>query len=201
VGTNTRIALTFGRRQAMLTAVLTGAAILLFRSWLEADMARHMLIEFPLLLVAGLGTAKALPERAVALIMRSNQLGLAGFTFVSLTAAYWMIPAALDQALSSGPAAVAKYTSFLAAGILVPVSFQAAPLAMQAFFVGNWVWMTATVGLLYQNAPQQLCVNYLIGTQLNTGEGLVAAAVAIAALWCVYAVPAYLESRRDCASC
>jgi hypothetical protein len=201
VGTNTRIALTLGRRQAMLTAVLTGAAILLFRSWLEADMARHMLIEFPLLLVAGLGTAKALPERAVALIMRSNQLGLAGFTFVSLTAAYWMIPVALDQALSSEPAAVAKYTSFLAAGMLLPVSFQAAPLAMQAFFVGNWVWMTATVGLLYQNAPQQLCVNYLIGTQLNTGEGLVAAAVAIAALWCVYAVPAYLESRRDCASC
>jgi hypothetical protein len=148
VGTNTtRITLTLGRRQAMLAAVLTGAAILLFRNWLEADMARHMLIEFPLLLVAGLGTAKALPERAVALIMRSNQLGLAGFTFVSLTAAYWM---------------------------------------------------TATVGLLYQNAPQQLCVNYLIGTQLSAGEGLVAAAVAIAALWCVYAVPAYLDMTRCC---
>jgi hypothetical protein len=180
----------------MLAAVLTGAAILSIRGWLEADMARHMLIEFPLLLVAGLATAKALPERAVALIMRSNHLGLAGFTFVSLTAAYWMIPVALDQALLSWPAATAKYTSFLAAGMLLPVSFQAAPLALQAFFVGNWVWMTATVGLLYQNAPQQLCVNYLIGTQLSAGEGLVAAAVAIAGLWCVYAVPVYLDMTR-----
>ena len=197
MGTNTRITLTLGRRQALLAAVLTGAAILLFRSWLEADMARHMLVEFPLLLLAGLATAKALPERTVALIMRSNQLGLAGFTFVSLTAAYWMIPVALDQALSSGPAAAAKYTSFLAAGMLLPVSFQAAPLAMQTFFVGNWVWMTATVGLLYQNTPQQLCVNYLIGTQLSAGEGLVAAAVAIAGLWCVYAVPAYLDMTDD----
>ena len=196
MGTNTRITLTFGRRQAVLAAVLAGAAILLFRRWLEADMARHMLIEFPLLLVAGVATAKALPDRAVALIMRANQLGLAGFTFVSLTAAYWMIPVALDQALLSGPTAAAKYTSFLAAGMLLPVSFQAAPLAMQAFFVGNWVWMTATVGLLYQNAPQQLRVNYLIGTQLSAGEGLVAAAVAIAALWCVYAVPAYLGMTR-----
>ena len=70
---------------------------------------------FPLLLVAGLGTAKALPERAVALIMRSNRLGLTGFTFMSLTAAYWMILVALDQLLS-GPAAAAKYTGFLAAG-------------------------------------------------------------------------------------
>ena len=198
MGTNTtRITLTLSRRQAMLAGVLTGTVILLFRSWLEADMARHMLVEFPLLLVAGLATAKALPERTVALILRSNQLGLAGFTFVSLTAAYWMIPAALDQALSSGPAAAAKYASFLAAGMLLPVSFQAAPLAMQAFFVGNWVWMTATVGLLYQNTPQQLCVNYLIGTQLSTGEGLVAAAVAIAVLWCVYAVPVYLDMNPN----
>jgi hypothetical protein len=198
VGTNTtRIALTLSRRQAMLAGVLTGTVILLFRSWLEADMARHMLVEFPLLLVAGLATAKALPERTVTLIMRSNQLGLAGFIFVSLTAAYWMIPVALDQALSSGPAAAAKYASFLAAGMLLPVSFQAAPLAMQAFFVGNWVWMTATVGLLYQSTPQQLCVNYLIGTQLSTGEGLVAAAVAIAVLWCVYAVPVYLDMNPN----
>ncbi len=198
MGTHTtRITLTLSRRQAMLAGVLTGTVILLFRSWLEADMARHMLVEFPLLLVAGLATAKALPERTVALILRSNQLGLAGFTFVSLTAAYWMIPAALDQALSSGPAAAAKYASFLAAGMLLPVSFQAAPLAMQAFFVGNWVWMTATVGLLYQSTPQQLCVNYLIGTQLSTGEGLVAAAVAIAVLWCVYAVPVYLDMNPN----
>jgi hypothetical protein len=107
----------------------------------------------------------------VALIVRSSRLGLAGFTFVSLTATYWMIPVALDQALLSGPAAAAKYTSLLAAGMLLPVSFQAPPHAMQAYFVGNWVWMTATVGPFHQNAPQPLCVNYLIGTQLRAGEG------------------------------
>jgi hypothetical protein len=103
--------------------------------------------------------------------MRSRRLGVARFTFVSLTAAYWMIPVALDQALLSGPAAAAKYTNFLATGMLLPVSFQAAPLAMPAFFVGSWVWMTATVGLFSQNAPQPLRVNYLIGTQLSAGEG------------------------------
>ena len=55
MGTNTtRIALTLGRRQAMLAAGLTGAAILILRRWLEAEMARHMLIEFPLLLLDGL---------------------------------------------------------------------------------------------------------------------------------------------------
>ncbi len=192
----TRITLTLCRRRAILAAAFIGAAIVLCRGWLEADMARHMLVEFPLLLLAGLAIAKALPQRMLALMMRSNQLGLAGFTLMSLTAAFWMIPVALDEALRSGPIAAAKYISFLAAGMMLPSSFRAAPLAVQAFFVGNWVWMTATVGLLYQNAPQQLCVNYLIGTQLHAGEGLVAAAVAIAGLWCVYAVPAYLEVTR-----
>ncbi len=196
MGTNTRITLTLSRRQALLAAVSIGMVVVLLRGWLEADMARHMLIEFPLLLLVGLGVAKALPERAIALMMRSNQLGLAGFTLMSLTAAFWMIPVALDEALRSGPAAAAKYLSFLASGMVLPASFRAAPLAVQAFFVGNWVWMTATVGLLYQNAPQPLCVNYLIGTQLRAGQGLIAAAVAIACLWCVYAVPAYLDTAR-----
>jgi hypothetical protein len=36
-----------------------------------------------------------------------------------------------------------------------------------------------------------------MGTQLSTGEGLVAAAVAIAGLWCVYAVPAYLDMNPN----
>ncbi len=191
----TRIALRLGRRQATLAALLIAAAILPCRGWLEADMARHMLIEFPLLLLVGLGAAKALPERTLALTVRFNQWGLAGFTFMSLTAAFWMIPVALDETLRNGPAAAAKYASFVAVGMLLPASFQAAPLALQAFFVGNWVWMTATVGLLYQDAPQQLCVNYLIGAQGSTGEGLVVAAVAIAGLWSVYAVPIYLETN------
>jgi hypothetical protein len=44
-------------------------------------------------------------------------------------------------------------------------------------------------------------VNYLIGTQLSTGEGLVAAAVAIAGLWCVDAVPAYLDMNPNTLMC
>jgi hypothetical protein len=50
---------------------------------------------------------------------------------------------------------------------------------------------------LYQSTPQQLCVNFLIGTQLSTGEGLVAAAVVIAGLWCACAVPAYLDMNPN----
>jgi hypothetical protein len=180
-------------RSALLIGVVAGVLVSLLRDWLEADMVRHMLIEFPLLLIAGAGLGSTIPTRLDALIEPCNQLGLAGFMLASITMAYWMIPAALDAALLHGPAEAAKYASFVASGALLPRSFRAGPPALQAFFVGNIAWMMATVGLIYQNTPQQLCVNYLVDAQLATGEGLIAAAVIIACTWCVLAAPALLR--------
>jgi len=188
------VALTSARPKAALLAVSFGTAILCLGHWLEADMARHMLIELPLLVLTGIVAARAFPERATVWLMGCNRSGIAGLTFVSLTAAYWMIPVVLDQSLASVPAAAAKYASFFVAGVLLPISCRAAPLALQAFFVGNWIWMFATIGLLYQNPSQQFCVNYLLAGQWNAGEGLVAAAVAVAVLWVASAIPRYLQS-------
>jgi len=69
---------------------------------------------------------------------------------------------------------------------------------VQAFFVGNsGVDDGDWCGLLYQNTPQT-AVRELSHRprKLNAGEGLVAAALAIAGLWCVYAVPVYLDMTR-----
>jgi hypothetical protein len=180
-------------RSAPLIGVFAGVLVLWLKDWLEADMARHMLIEFTLLLVAGAGLGSALPRRVDALLERCNQLGLAGFALASITMTYWMIPAALDAALLHGSAAAAKYANFVVSGAVLPSSFRAAPLALQAFFVGNLAWMMATAGLIYQNTPQQLCVNYRIDAQSAAGEGLVAAALIIACAWCTHAAPALLR--------
>jgi hypothetical protein len=60
-----------------------------------------------------------------------------------------VIPVVLDRSLAGGAYASARYVSFLVAGAMLPGSFEAAPFALQAFFIGNWVWMFATIGLLY----------------------------------------------------
>jgi hypothetical protein len=39
--------------------------------------------------------------------------------------------------------------------------------------VANAAWMTTTAGLLYLDAEQQLCVNYLVDDQRATGWVLV----------------------------
>jgi hypothetical protein len=173
--------------------MLAGTVVGLSKNWLEADMARHMLVELPLLLLAGAGLGTAMPTRFAGLVERFNELGLTGLVLASLVTAYWMIPAALDAALLHGSAEVAKCATFVLAGAILPRSFTTAPLALQAFFVGNVAWMMATAGLIYQNTPQQLCVSYLVDSQQAAGAGLVAAAVIIASTWLAGVAPALVR--------
>ena len=179
-------------RHSLVIAAADGLLVLRLKDWLEIDMARHMLVEFPLLLIAGAAIGSALDERLGAQIERCNRMGLLGFVFASMTLAYWMIPAALDAALLNGWAAAGKYVSLLCSGVLLWRSFRVAPLPLQAFFVGNFAWMTATIGLIYQSLPQQLCLNYLPDAQSSAGRGLVTAAVIAGCTWCVSVAPAFL---------
>src|SRR5712671_5271848 len=130
-----------GRLPVLATILVVVVASL--RQWLEANMARHMLVEFPLLLGAGAAVGAALLPRRRARRPSYNQYGLTGLALLTLTLGFWMIPAALDTALASPAMAAAKYASLIVAGVVAPASFQAAPLAVQAFFVGNVSWMTA----------------------------------------------------------
>jgi hypothetical protein len=187
----------FPSRHALVIAAFAGLLVFLLKDWLEADMARHMVIEFPLLLIAGAAIGRALDERFGAQIACCNQMGLVGFVFAAITLAYWMIPAALDAALLDEWVAVGKYISLVVSGALLWSSFTVAPLAVQVFFVGNFAWMTATVGLIYQSAPQQLCLNYQADTQAAAGEGLVGVAVIAAGMWCASVAPAFLDSGAD----
>ena len=179
-------------RPSLVIAAVAGLLVLLLKDWLEIDMTRHMLIEFPLLLIAGAAIGCALDERFRLQLYRCNRMGLLGFVFASITLAYWMIPAALDGALLDGWAAAGKYVSLLCSGVLLWNSLTVSPLPLQAFFVGNFAWMTATIGLIYQSAPQQLCLNYLPDAQSSAGEGLVAAAVTASCTWCICVARAYL---------
>ena len=94
-----------------------------------------------------------------------------------------MIPAALDAALASAGVNALKYASLVAAGFALRGAMQRSPLALEAFFVGNFVWMAASVGLLYQEAEVQLCLSYLADAQPRAGRGLVIAALAVLIAW------------------
>lgn len=146
--------------------------------WLEADMARHMLLEFPLLLLLGWLLPERLPGRLKVRWQHYDQYGLTGWTAFGAVIGYWMIPAALDDALSSPIVNGAKHASLIGAAALLKEAMGRSPVIVEAFFAGNIAWMGAAVGMVYMETDVQLCLNYLADSQWRAGAGLVAVSAA-----------------------
>lgn len=152
--------------------------------WLEASMARHMLAELPLLFALGwyaaaLAGARWRPARAYAAPMLLAALLIVGV---------WMLPVALDLAVLRPGVNALKVLGLLLAGALAGAAWPVAGLVLQGFFMFNWSWMSIVVGLLYQDAPQQLCSVYLSEQQWSAGTGLVTLSSAVLVLWLLHAV-------------
>jgi hypothetical protein len=167
----------------------------LARPWLEATMARHMAIELPMLFALGWFAAHVSQSRSPLPLPPWNVSGLPAFFAALLITGFWMLPVALDLAVLDTRVGVIKVFSMVTAGAATGASWRRAGLVMQAFFVFNWVWMTLTIGLLYQNAPQQLCSVYLSDQQAAAGSGMVFLSLAVLIGWICHAF--YLLSMQD----
>jgi len=163
-----------------LCALLTWPAL---RQALEASMWRHMVLQFPLLMGAGALLAAALPQRARAALAGWNAHGIAGLVLVACVLAVLMVPRVLDLALRDPAIEAAKVAVLLGAGAALRLSWPAAGLVVQGFFLGNVLPMTAVVGQLYIDAPLRLCNAYLLDDQARLGQWLIALAVLLALGW------------------
>ena len=151
--------------------------------WLEQTMARHMGLELPALFLLGWFAAASAGNRLGRSIAPWNANGLPGLFFALSVTSFWMVPAALDAAVLHVGMATAKVASLIAAGALLRTSWSSAGLVIQAFFVLNWFWMTLAAGLVYQEAPQQLCSVYLLDQQSQAGKAMVIWAIAGLGAW------------------
>lgn len=160
---------------ALIIAVLALPPV---RDALEAQMILHMLLQIPLLALAGGFAAQAVPLRWRASIAQWNQLGITGMVLALMVSTWWMVPRALDGALSSGTMELAKFVSLpLLVGVPVALSWRELPFVGKGFVLANVLPMWAVVGWLYVAAPARLCNYYLVDQQVAAGYGLIAAAV------------------------
>ena len=171
--------------QGMVGALALAVAVLA-RQWLEASMWRHMVLQFPLLLLAGAAWAGALSPawqgRSI------NQYGITGWVAASSVLAVLMIPRVLDLALLRPEVEVAKCTALVLAGLALRLSWQPAGRVLQFFFLGNLLAMTAIVGLLYIDSPLRLCNAYLQDDQIRLGQWLVGISASLAVAWLAHIV-------------
>lgn len=172
------------RRQALCgLALLALLAMPALRHRMEAGMASHMLLQFPLLIVAGALLAAACPAAWRRGLERWNTLGIAGLVASAGVLGVSMVPRLLDLVLVDARVEIAKWLALLACGAALRLSWHAAGVVVQGFFLGNVLPMTGVVGILYQNAPQRVCNSYLLDEQLLVGQILVWSALGIGAGW------------------
>lgn len=176
-----------------LSAMLLIMAIILRHS-LTRTMALHMLAHIPMIVTAGVLAARGLESRsqnrpvgpvsrALAVYRRFDEYGVPGLLLASFAGAFWMIPRALDEVLSSPYADAWKFISLFVIGMVLRDALTRAKPVIRLFFLGNFCWMAAVVGIVYQNIPSRLCNFYLASDQQVAGIGLVALSVLLPLAW------------------
>lgn len=175
-----------GTAQAAIGALmLLILALAPVRHWMEQSMRLHMLVQYPLAMLAGALLAQKVPPAMARRLSAWNAMGLTGLAAALLFTTVLMIPRVLDLALVDGRVEIAKFAALLFVGAILPASWRAAGLVVQVFFLGSILPMTIVVGTLYQSAPIRLCNAYRLEDQQALGHGLVYIAVAVAAIWLV----------------
>ena len=149
------------------------------RQALEASMSAHMLIQYPLLMLAGYWLAAAWLAR----LQRWNAHGISGLFATALMLAILMIPRVLDLALLDARIELAKALALVFCGAALQLSWRPAGLLVQGFFLGNMLPMMAVVGNLYASSPVRVCNAYLLDDQARLGQLLIWISVAVALLW------------------
>jgi len=166
--------------------------ILLALPWvrvaLERVMATHMLVQIPLLAVAGVLLARGLPAPSRARLATWNEGGVTGIVLALIASSWWMVPRALDLALASTTVEAMKFVTIpLLVGVPLALSWRALGSLGRGFVVANVLPMWAVVGWMYLAAPVRVCNYYLVSDQVVAGTLLLCASAVLGALACASA--------------
>lgn len=156
------------------------------RDALQATMTAQMLVQIPLLVVAGWLIARAVPWRVNAALGRWDGGGIPGLLLASFASAVWMLPRMLDASVDDPWFAAAKFVSVpLLIGVPLALSWPRMGFVARGVFLLEAVATAFRLGWLYLVAPVRLCSNYLIGDQQLLGRLLLAigAAVCLVLVW------------------
>ena len=178
-------AFTLARQALVGLAIAALLALPASRHLLEASMWRHMVLQYPLWMLAGALLAAALPKRAHSGLARWNASGISGLMLAGTALLVLMIPRVLDLALLHPPTEIAKSAALVATGSALRLTWRRAGLVVQGFFLGFLLLMGIAIGQLYANSPLRLCNAYLLDDQVRLGHWLTGIFTALAVAWLV----------------
>ncbi len=173
-----------GCRLAASALLVAALALAPLRAGLESSMSLHMLVQMPLLALAGFVAVGALPPEWRGALHRFAGGSLPLALAAMLASSYWMIPRALDAALADPWAETAKFLSLpLLVGAPLALAWERLGAIGRGFVWTNFFSMLAVLGWLYVAAPVRVCNSYLVGEQAVAGWSMVYLAVALFLGW------------------
>jgi hypothetical protein len=162
-------------------------------SWLESSMALHMLVQLPLLALAGWLAGQAWLQsrpggaaaRALGIAQSFNAGGATGLIAASFVMLLWMLPRFLDLARLDVTADALKFATVSLAGLAVALSWPRLPVIARAVVHLEVIATLLRFGWGYLAAEQRLCLVYLADDQQLTGVMLLylGAAYAVWVTW------------------
>ncbi|PKP75985.1 MAG: hypothetical protein CVT84_00015 [Alphaproteobacteria bacterium HGW-Alphaproteobacteria-6] len=168
----------------MITRALGAAALVLvalvLRAPLEALPLTHVLVQLPMLALAGAVLAPALA------LGRGdwNRGGWACLIVAGAGIAFWMLPRSIDAALSDPLWEIGKFVSLpLLVGLPLHLGWARAHPLLRGVLKAQVLSMLGVLAFLYTHAPVRLCNAYLVEDQHRLGLGFLALALALAASW------------------
>jgi hypothetical protein len=193
------------RTDRRLPAIAIGCwlalALPIAREWLEATMLRHMLVQFPLLAGIGWIIGRSLRVDRWRSIATYNRFGATGLLLAVFVMTLWMLPRMLDAATGDSAFALGKFVSLPAAGFALAASWPACPRIARAVVHVEVLATLLRFGWGYLEAPQRLCLNYLLDDQSRVGAWLLvaSAAYALIVVWPVMfgALPRFARLPRS----
>ena len=148
--------------------------------WLEGSMAGHMLVQIPLLALAGGLVARRAVGGRGTVLAGFNAGGFSGLLVAAFAATVWMLPRMLDAALRSPLLEASKFTTVpLLVGVPLALSWPLLPPVARGFVWANLISHAAVLGWLYTVAPSPLCTRYLFDQQATVGVALLIMAMAL----------------------
>ena len=160
-------------RQTISGIVLFGVLLIPpVRTYLESIMILHMLVQLPLLILAGWLAGKAVINRYNHFFDKYNGNGVPGIILVIIITMYWMLPRAMDETLVFHYLEIFKYAGLpLLVGIPLRDSWNKLKSVGKSFVYLNYLPMFGLMAWLYIDIPVQVCNNYLEAEQKVLGWG------------------------------
>lgn len=165
------------RAGALLWIVLAVPPV---RQALQTTMTVQMLVQIPLLAVAGWLVSQTIPPRVNAVLAPWNGEGIAGLLLATLAGAVWMLPRMMDASVDHAWFALAKFASVpLLIGVPLALSWPRMGFVTRGVFLLEVIATAFRMGWLYLVAPVRLCSNYLLSDQQRLGKYLVVLGAAL----------------------